>query len=69
MSGGGSGSVRITAYFPNGSKQSVTAWPGNSGTFYLRYGNIGTEKAWPGTYYLKVESKSGANGYYTLKWK
>ena len=69
MSGGGSGSVKITAYFPNGNKQSVTARPGYGDTFYLRYGKVGSKKAMPGTYYLKVESKGGANGYYTLKWK
>lgn len=69
MTDGGSGTIKITAYFPKGKAQSITARAGDSGKFYIRYGTVGTKKALKGTYYIKVESKGGTSGYYTLKWK
>ena len=67
--GGGYGYLKITAYFPDGDTAYGTLNAGTKDTFKLTYGTVGTTKARAGTYWIKVESKDGANGYYTLKWK
>jgi len=69
MSDAGSiGGLKITVYFPDGSSRSATLYAGESDTFTITYGKIGT-KARKGTYRIKVQSSDGGNGYYTLKWK
>lgn len=71
MSSGGSYSakLKITVYFPDKKSRYATLYTGNSDQFSVTYGTIGTKKARKGTYYVKVQSVDGANGYYTLKWK
>lgn len=67
--GGSIGSIKITVYFPDKKSSYTRAYAGDSGPIKIKYGRIGTEKARAGTYYVKVESNDGGNGYYTLKWK
>lgn len=71
MSGGGSslGKLKITCYFPDGKSSYGNLYAGTADQFKITYGKIGTTKALKGTYYIKVESQDGSNGYYTLKWK
>lgn len=71
MSNGGSYSakLKITVYFPDKKSRYTTISTGYSNSFSVTYGTIGTKKARKGTYYVKVQSLDGANGYYTLKWK
>ena len=70
ISGGGAyGKLKITVYFPDKKSRSATLSAGYSDSFSVTYGTIGTKKARKGTYYVKVVSESGGNGYYTLKWK
>lgn len=67
--GGGYGKLKITVYFPNKTKRYETLSAGYSNLFTVTYGTGATTKARKGTYYVKVEGISGANGYFTLKWK
>lgn len=67
-SGGSSGKVKVTIVYPNGDKDSSTVSPGYSTDFTVTYGTT-YGKANKGTYYLKIESENGGNGYYTIKWK
>lgn len=71
MSNGGSYSakLKITVYFPDKKSRYTTISTGYSNSFSVTYGTIGTKTARKGTYYVKVQSLDGANGYYTLKWK
>ena len=70
ISGGGAyGKLKITVYFPDKKSQSANLYAGNSNEYSVTYGTIGTKKARKGTYYIKIVSSDGANGYYTLKWK
>ena len=71
LSGGGSslGKLKVTCYFPDGKSSYGNLYAGHSDQFKITYGKIGTSTARKGTYYIKVESQDGANGYYTLKWK
>ena len=70
ISGGGNyGKLKITVYFPDKTSRSATLSAGYSDSFSVTYGPIGTKKARKGTYYVKVVSENGGNGYYTLKWK
>ena len=66
--GGSSGKLKVTIVYPNGSKDSTTARIGYTNDLTVTYSTT-YGKANKGTYYLKVESVGGANGYYTLKWK
>lgn len=69
MSAGGStGKLKVTIVYPTGSKDSTTVKLGASNDLSVTYSTT-YGKANKGTYYLKVESVDGANGYYTLKWK
>lgn len=65
---GSTGKLKITVYFPDKKTQYATLYAGNTGKYNIKYGTIGTNKARKGTYYVKVQSQGGANGYYTLKW-
>ena len=67
--GGSYGNLKITVYFPKKGKQYTTLPAGKIGTYTVTSGRIGTKKARKGTYYVKIESVGGANGYYTLQWK
>ena len=68
-SGNYSGAVKITVYFPNKKSQYTTLYAGRSDSWWIRYGTIGTKKARAGTYYVKIQSYNGGNGYFTIKWK
>ncbi|MBQ6440334.1 MAG: hypothetical protein IJJ06_09470 [Mogibacterium sp.] len=69
MSDGGSiGSLYVTVY-TRGQSTSYRVYAGSSDIRDITYGKIGTKKASKGTYYVKIESNEGANGYYTFKWK
>lgn len=67
--GGGYGNLKITVYFPDKTSRYANINAGVSDQLSVTYGKIGTKKARKGTYYVKVVSTDGANGYYTLKWK
>lgn len=67
--GGSYGKLKITVYYPKKGKQYVYLPAGKVGTYSIYSGKIGTKKARKGTYYVKVTSEGGANGYYTLQWK
>ncbi|MBR2674916.1 MAG: hypothetical protein IKE52_05620 [Mogibacterium sp.] len=62
-------SLKITVVFPNGKTDWTYFYPGSTKKIRVSYGPIGSKKAMKGTYYIKVQSQKGANGYYTLKWK
>ena len=63
------GKLKVTVVFPNGKTNYGYVYPGSIQKFKIWYGTFGTSKALKGTYYVKVQSQKGANGYYTLKWK
>lgn len=62
-------SCKLTVVFPNGKTDWTTVYPGSIKKIRVAYGPYGTNKARKGTYYVKIQSRKGATGYYTLKWK
>ena len=63
---GGYGGIRVTAYYGKASTYR-TIYSDTKSTSIQLY-NKGT-KLKKGTYYIKVESYSKGNGYFTVKWK
>lgn len=68
-SGGGYGGIKVTLYDKRGSIGYRTIYP-NDGTFKTSVYTLGkNNKLVKGTYWIKVESYNGGNGYFTVKWQ
>lgn len=70
MNGGGYyGGLKVSVVYPNKNVRYSILDAGYSTEYSITYGKYGTTKARKGTYYVKVQSYNGGNGYFVLKWK
>jgi hypothetical protein len=67
--GGTLGGIKITVRFPDKTTQSTTLYARSKGKYDIVYDNIGGSKMKKGTYYIKIQSYNGGNGYFTVKLK
>jgi len=67
--GGGYGGYRVTLYDKRGSMGSFSISDDTSSQTISLYTIGKNDKLVKGTYWIKVESYNGGNGYFTVKWK
>ena len=63
------GGLRVTAYGKKGKIGSKIIYADAASSSFTLYTVGKGSKLAKGTYYLKVESYNGGNGYFTVKWK
>ena len=69
LSGGGNGGIKVTVINKSGSKFVDYIYP-NQAKYETSIYTVGkNNKLAKGTYWIKIQSYNGGNGYFTVKWK
>ena len=68
-SGGGYGGIKVTLYDKRGTIVSRTIYPTDGSLTISLYTWGKNNKLVKGTYWIKIQSYNGGNGYFTVKWK
>ena len=66
--GSSAGGLKVTIYDKKRQLYTRKLYP-NAKPLTVKLSSPGKKKLKKGTYYIKVESYNGGNGYFTVKWK